>query len=113
MKVNRSTEDGGIARPYNSYNIFFALERVLIIEEKRSHLGYPSGGTQTSDFTCTIGSGYENLELPPLPPRYAHLASVLPDNWCNPGKNVASKRKHKKTHGGEFLLCVCSYIIVP
>lgn len=50
-------------------------------------------------------TGYEDMELPPLPPRFQHLAPSLPRNWYVPGRaeSVHKKRKHTATHGGKAL----------
>lgn len=116
MKVKRSIDgtDGisfSVARPYNSYNIFFALERVRFIEARRNELGLEEVAKDSNhvaqsykELSILACSGYDNLELPPLPQRYAHLGGVLPANWYVPGKNTMSKRKHAKSHGSEFMV---------
>lgn len=86
-----------IARPYNSYNIFFILERVRFIEAQKNRLGPNVNNTPKPQIVTN--TGYEGLNLPPLPPRFAHLESVLPSNWYCPGKNAMSTRKHERTHG--------------
>ena len=104
-----------VQKPYNNYNVFFILERVRLIEARkkdkgaavrddkksnhRSHQSISSNGG-----SIIAGStGYEDLELPPLPSRYKHLRSALPSNWFVPGKSKNTKRKHKATHRREFL----------
>ena len=86
-----------IPRPYNRYNVFFILERELLIQARK--------GKQTPP-TSRSFNGYESLDLPPLPPRYRHLQSTLAPNWYAPGKQKLVKRKHNKSHGGKsFKMC--------
>jgi len=101
-------------KPYNNYNLFFILERARILEGKQT------GAIATSNRSNKIShstlhdeyfstkriddipqslSGYEFIDLPPLPPRYQHLQSVLPEDWYDSVRNRLTKRKHKKTHG--------------
>ena len=114
IPIGMKMESGGsgnakkssVIRPYNSYNIFFALERVRFIETKKKCLGagspIPSNGNQNPSSSGIAFNGYDHLDLPPLPPRFEHLKSIMPHNWYVPGKNKQSKRKHEKTHGGEL-----------
>lgn len=97
----RSTASGksamnkdSIAKPYNVYNLFFILERFLLIQARDGMQAPPS----TAEF-----NGYEGLDLPPLPPRYQHLEPTLPEDWYVPGKQRLLKRKHTKSHGGKSL----------
>jgi len=99
-------------KPYNSYNLYFTLERTLLVEARqqcqvddansastisRIHsLPKPSPCAPTA---AAAPTGYESIDLPPLPLRYQHLKRRLPANWYIPGKNKLVKRKHSKTHG--------------
>jgi len=91
-----------LPKPYNSYNIFFILERALLLELRKSYAPGTASGqdsdSSSSPHADTLGY-YGPVDLPPLPPRYRHLASILPANWYDPGRNRLSKRKHSKTHG--------------
>lgn len=110
-----------VIRPLNNYNIFFTLERRLIMERRKqdslAHQASPDETARTSAASDSASdiiavdvdaplTGYEDLELPPLPPRFQHLAPSLPRNWFIPGRNVSvkHKRKHTATHGREFSL---------
>ncbi|KAL7533542.1 hypothetical protein ACHAWF_004533 [Thalassiosira exigua] len=79
-------------RPYNRYNLYFILERESQVLARggttrwSSHRGAPR-----------VPPGYERLNLPPLPPRFAHLD--VPEGWCLPGPRRKEKRPHRKTHG--------------
>lgn len=87
------TEKVGGARPYNRYNIYFILERENIIISK----GGTTKWSMSTDARKSqpINKGYENVNLPPLPSRFAHLD--LPDGWFIPGQT--KKRPHRRTHG--------------
>ena len=88
-----------VSRPYSSYNIFFTLERELLLQARQ-------GGTQAYAVTPneTLFLGYGGLELPPLPARYEHL--ILTPNWYVPGKRKVEPRKHRKSHGRKYELFV-------
>ncbi|KAL7524598.1 hypothetical protein ACHAXR_000642, partial [Thalassiosira sp. AJA248-18] len=79
-----------IAKPYNNYNIFFILERELLIHTRN--------GKNTPPASIEF-NGYEGLDLPPFPSRYQHLKPTLVSNWYVPGKERSAKRKHTKSHG--------------
>ncbi len=96
-------------KPYNSYNIFFTLERTLLVEARRGGGDaafvnrLPSSPKHSLPITVVATpTGYDFIDLPPLPPRYRHLKLLLPPNWYVPGKNKLVKRKHSKTHGREY-----------
>lgn len=91
-----------LPKPYNNYNLFFVLERALIIHGRNSDPPAAAADTCTPSPTATSFLGYDDMDIPPLPPRYQHVASTLPPNWYVPGKNSLVKRKHTKTHGGEY-----------
>ncbi|EED89616.1 predicted protein [Thalassiosira pseudonana CCMP1335] len=87
-------------RPYNHYNLFYILERELLLQSR--------GASSSSDIDARFGTlpdptrtptilKYTSIssKLPPLPPRYSKLQ--LPDDWYVHGKN--KKRAHKKSHG--------------
>lgn len=91
-----------VQKPFNNYNVFYILERHRIIyARQRDRGGRLPSPSSNGDIHRMDGNktGYEDLELPSLPPRYAHLKTVMPANWYVPGKNKNKKRKHKKTHG--------------
>lgn len=91
-KRSRSNTDS-VLRPYNRYNIFFILERESLLKTKGAH------PTRQNAATIVAGlrdNGYENIDIPPLPPRYHN--QVMADNWYIP-KVKNEKRVHRKTHG--------------
>ena len=108
MTSSNSTKDSkgvGLPLPYNSYNIFFILERTLLLESRENGAASSTkmvrprpGSEMNGEAPCT---GYECIDLPPLPPRYKPLESVLKANWYDPGRKRYEKRKHTKTHGGK------------
>ena len=98
-KANNSER---LSRPYSSYNIFFILERFRLLERN----GWIDNQIQQSHML----TGYEDLELPPLPPKYKHLETTLPNGWYMPGKKKQSKRKHKKTHGCKSFMTMLCFI---
>ena len=83
-----------LPKPYNSYNIFFILERAFLLEERKNYSGPPPGSVRPDP------TGYEDVELPPLPPRYSHLQQILPIDWFCPG---IKRRHNNKGHGGRFI----------
>lgn len=94
-----------VAKPYNNYNVFFILERELLIHARGSGSGSPSPPSpiSSSDGGAIIDfMGYDNISLPELPPRYKHLEATLDANWYVAGKKKLTKRKHTKSlHGGK------------
>ena len=93
-------------KPYNSYNLFFIIERAWLLETRQlgstaasAEIARPSSSSNTD--TAAALTGYEFVEIPPLPPRYFHLEMTLATNWYDPGRNKLKKRKHNKTHGGK------------
>lgn len=109
-------EKSSVVKPYNNYNIFFTLERRLLIEQRMRHRASPTASLDGNEsvYSSAMGSaagnndddapitGYEDLELPPLPPRYQLLAPSLPRYWFVPGRNKNAKRKHQATHRCEL-----------
>ncbi|KAL7523944.1 hypothetical protein ACHAXR_000372 [Thalassiosira sp. AJA248-18] len=83
-------------RPYNRYHIFFILERERLIVSKGGSTKWSLWTADAREPQTTVKRGYENLNLPPLPPRFAHLN--VPEGWCIPGKQK-KKRRHTRTHG--------------
>jgi hypothetical protein len=78
--------------PHNAYNVFFKLERFMIVDMMMDASSSESeSNEQHKSYDL---DGYESLVLPDLPPRYQHMQ--LPMGWFVPGKN--SKRKHSKSH---------------
>lgn len=94
-------------KPYNSYNLYFTLERTLLVEARKGRpdtsssieICLPSFLKPSPNAPTVAPTGYQSIDLPPLPPRYQHLKSILPANWYVPGKNKLVKRKHSRTHG--------------
>ncbi|EJK74621.1 hypothetical protein THAOC_03689 [Thalassiosira oceanica] len=78
-------------KPYNRYNLFFILERELILQ-KNNPTYDPLETFRAPDFL----TGFEGIEMPSeLPKRYSKL--VLPPGWYLPGRN--KRRSHTKSHG--------------
>ena len=94
-RSGKANDSEQLSRSYSSYNIFFILERFRLLERN----GWIDHQIQSQMLT-----GYEDLELPPLPPKYKHLETTLPNGWYMPGKKKQTKRKHKKTHGCEYFM---------
>ena len=95
MTTKNVNSSNKIPLPYNSYNVFYILERERIIHER-------NGKQQSRESSvATEFNLYGPLDLPPLPPRYLHLESALSPNWYIPGARKLAKRKHVKSHGGE------------
>jgi len=96
-----------LTKPYNSYNIFFILERKLLLETRQSGAAAASPAKtarprpSSPDAGAPVASltGYEYVEVPPLPLRYQHLQSSMEANWYDPGRKKNVKRRHGKSHG--------------
>jgi hypothetical protein len=88
------------SQPLTAYNIFFMLERHLIVREKERFSGV-AAANEKHQLPYDLG-GYESLSLPELPSRFRSL--ILPQGWYVPGRNIKRQRKHVKTHGGELLI---------
>mmetsp|Transcript_35325 Transcript_35325/g.59978 ORF Transcript_35325/g.59978 Transcript_35325/m.59978 type:complete len:290 (+) Transcript_35325:1-870(+) len=85
-------------KPYNRYNIYYMLERERFLQSKPNYKANANNPDTASDASSSnIITGYENLDLPDLPQRYAHLNLAF--DWYMPGKRKAIKRDHKKSHG--------------
>lgn len=89
-----------IDRPYNHYNLYFILERELLLQSKgvitdflKDAVAESSGGF----IRHAKSDGYRDLDLPPMPPRFQ--AVILPSDWFVHGKKDKTKRRHRKTHG--------------
>lgn len=73
-------------RPYNRFNLFFILERELILQ---SNPEYKSDMRRPPFVT-----GFEDIEVPStLPARYANI--TIPEGWYLPGRSKA--RSHTKS----------------
>mmetsp|Transcript_31605 Transcript_31605/g.53902 ORF Transcript_31605/g.53902 Transcript_31605/m.53902 type:complete len:268 (+) Transcript_31605:154-957(+) len=94
--TNKSNHDPCKNKPYNRYNIFYILERERFLQSNPSYKTSIAGSTAAAS-SPNIVTGYENLDLPDLPQRYAHLDLAF--DWYMPGKRKATKRDHKKSHG--------------
>ncbi|EJK77112.1 hypothetical protein THAOC_01076 [Thalassiosira oceanica] len=78
-------------KPYNRYNLFFILERELILQQNNPTYD-PIETLRVPDYV----TGFEGIEMPSkLPKWYSKL--VLPPGWYLPGRN--KRRSHKKRHG--------------
>ena len=84
-------------RPLNVYNVFFALERQRLIQEKGS-CG-PAAVHQQKCLSYYDLAGYDPISLPDLPPRFQNVK--MQDGWYLPVEKD-SKRKHVKSHGSEY-----------
>ena len=67
------------SKPYNLYNIYYILERELFLQ---SNSEYQS--KDASVIPSNFITGYEYIDLPDLPTRYASLD--LPFDWYMPGE---------------------------
>lgn len=83
-------------RPLNSYNLFYMLERELLLQSKGFDTTKGKGLSRRS--TSVYFDDYADLALrfPPLPSRYqsVHLSA----DWYMHGKDKKT-REHIKTHG--------------
>jgi len=79
-------------RPYNSYNLFFQIEREYILQ---TLLGYQP--TIASKDVFNPNDETYPADGPFLPSRYENL--ILPYDWHIPGKGLRRKRTHRKSHG--------------
>ena len=83
-------------RPLNSYNLFFILERELLLQSKGFDTTKGKGLSRRS--TSVYFDDYADLasRFPPLPSRYqsVHLSA----DWYMHGKDKKT-REHIKTHG--------------
>mmetsp|Transcript_39095 Transcript_39095/g.94099 ORF Transcript_39095/g.94099 Transcript_39095/m.94099 type:complete len:616 (-) Transcript_39095:397-2244(-) len=103
------TAKKSLAQPHNCYNIFFILERQMLIHAMKGSSdgdGTPARVSDEKKIASSVDvdvdlNGYDSLSLPELPQRYKGL--TLENGWYIPGKNA--KRKHVKTHG----LTSCSF----
>ncbi|KAL7529178.1 hypothetical protein ACHAXR_002834 [Thalassiosira sp. AJA248-18] len=84
-------------KPYNRYNIYYILEREKILQSNPKYCSKTAAAAAADACPADFITGYENLQMPSLPPRYAHLN--LSYDWYMPGKRKATKRDHKKSHG--------------
>ena len=76
-------------RPYTPYNLFYLLERELVVQDGPIDTNKPQEKAEHGV------SGSKPEDQIPLPARYNGI--VLPPNWNEP--NCKEKRKHRKTHG--------------
>lgn len=84
-------------RPYTPYNLFYLLERELVVQEKE-----PAMAEEKRMKRASMLADPKRQNLPerseediPLPTRYKHC--ILLPHWYEP--NLKEKRKHRKTHG--------------
>ena len=96
-------KEHGTPRPLNSYNLFFILERQLLLQsngivEPCNHL--PSSALSlSSDIATADYDNYKDLatQFPPMPSKYRCLD--LPVDWFMHGKNKQKTRAHSRSHG--------------
>jgi hypothetical protein len=88
-------------QPHNVYNIFFYLERQLLVQEMERLSGVAAADKNLQPSHDLVDVD-DLLSLPEIAPRYRNLH--LPQGWWVPRKDTKQKRKHVKTHGGELLL---------
>ena len=79
------------AQTFNRYNLFYRLERQLLLFERGAN---PSKQDESRLPSESEGRKYDLLVIPPLPPRYQHLE--MPDLWFLSSKSSAKKRSHRK-----------------
>eukprot|EP01082_Thalassiosira_pseudonana_P012263 g10940.t1 g10940 contig46:34328-36330(+) len=82
-----------VDRIYSLYNLFFILERKIILRKMGDSNPEPTSTDRV------VYEGYDDIiaAIPPLPPRYQSLTD-LPRDWFIHTKTKAP-RSHKKTHG--------------
>lgn len=80
-------------RPYTPYNLFYLLERELVVQG-----GGPSSvkemAIEKESMVAELGGKRPEDDIP-IPSRYKNV--VLLPKWYEP--NLKEKRKHRKTHG--------------
>jgi hypothetical protein len=78
-------------RPYTPYNLFYLLERELVVQGHE-----PSVAKEKALEKARVSTMQERQEDDiPIPSRYRNV--VLLPMWYEP--NMKAKRKHRKTHG--------------
>ncbi|EED91879.1 predicted protein [Thalassiosira pseudonana CCMP1335] len=90
-------------RPLNSYNLFFILERELLLLQK-NRTNSPSPSSPSSSTAAFLYSGHVNFNdyvdlvhnFPPLPSKYQSID--LPVDWFMHGKDK-QQRQHVRSHG--------------
>ena len=77
------------AQTFNRYNLFYRLERNLLLHER-------GAGTKKEDYSTEyeLVKQFDGLELPPLPTQYRHLD--LPKLWFISSTGSNKKRSHRK-----------------
>jgi len=76
-------------RPYNRFNLFFILERELILQSNPEYTA-----TNKEIRRPPFVTGFEDIEIPStVPARYAHI--TIPEGWYLPGRSKA--RSHSKS----------------
>lgn len=83
-------------KKYNAFNIFFMLERQLLLNERDAGINAIANPIDPASSSLTRPT--KPLQLPPLCERYAHLP--LTSNWfLELTANSGKKRCHRRTHG--------------
>ena len=106
--VSDTTGDSSIQvkprRPYTPYNLFYLLERELVVQ------GHEPSDAKTKALEKARATNARNRQEDeiPIPDRYKNV--VLQPMWYEP--NMKEKRKHRKTHGMVRIECTlnCSSI---
>lgn len=82
-------------KKYNNFNIFFMLERQLLLQSRGGGINAIENPINTKNQPLVK---YKELRLPKLPRRYSHLP--LTENWfLELLANQNKKRPHRKSHG--------------
>ena len=92
-------------RPYTPYNLFYLLERELVVQGQDSAAAKEKTmkmATLAAERKASHGDRAEDDIA--IPARYKGV--VLLPMWYEP--NLKEKRKHRKTHGKvRHMMCVC------
>lgn len=84
-------------RPYTPYNIFYLLERELMVQEPKAAPNDLSSTAAPTSVNLPSDNAEDKLKLPA---RYKGI--VMGPQWYDP--NCKEKRKHRKTHGKVSIL---------
>lgn len=77
------------AQTFNRYNLFYRLERHLLLHER----GAVAKGSDAESLG-EEAKKYSLIQLPPLPPRYRDVN--IPKLWFLSSKGSDKKRSHRK-----------------
>lgn len=94
-KMKKPQKDEKRIKKYNNFNIFFMLERQLLLQSRGGGIDAIAKKIDTKDHPMVK---HKAITLPPLPRRYNHLP--LTSNWfLELLSNQGKKRPHRKSHG--------------